>query len=152
MRSLGLIAGLLMIVSCYAVQIVTINNSFKEQQTAITEESLKLKEALDARLPVQSKATVGQISRHHVAFAEFSNALFIIGDDQVSKRWLKEHTDVLRKLHALGFITNIKNPETLNTLQTTSGLPLLPANVDDLMEILGTSHYPLMLNEGVVWQ
>ena len=152
MRSLGLIAGLMMIVSCYAVQIITINNSFREQQTAISEESLKLKEALDARLPVKSKATAGQVLRHHVTFAGFSNAIFIIGDDPVSKRWFKEHTQELRQLHALGFITNIKNPETLDTLQTVSGLPLLPANVDDLMEVIGASHYPLMLSEGVVWQ
>ena len=152
MRPLTLIIGFMMIASCYAIQVMNIEHYWADTQATIEQESLKLKEALDARLPVKSKASNGLVSRHHVAFSGFSNAIFIIGDDPVSKKWLIEHTDELRQLHALGFITNIERTETLNELQTISGLPLLPANVDDLMEILGTNHYPLMLNEGVVWQ
>jgi len=103
-------------------------------------------------LPVKSKASAGLVSRHHVAFAGFSNAFFIIGDDPVSKHWFNEHAKELRQLHALGFITNIKSAQTLDELQTVSDLPLLPANVDDLMEVLATTHYPLISNKGDVWQ
>jgi len=152
MRPLALLIGFMMIASCYAVQIVNIENYWADTQATLTEESLKLKEALDARLPVKSKASAGLVSRHHVTFSGFSNAIFIIGDDPVSKQWLSEHAEELRQRHALGFITNIKHAETLSELQTLSDLPLLPTNVDDLMELLGASHYPLMLNEGVVWQ
>lgn len=152
MRQLTLMIGFLMIASCYAVQIVNIESYWADTQATIAEESLKLKEALDALLPVKSKASAGLVSRHHVTFAGFSNAIFIIGDDPVSKQWLNEHTEELQQLHALGFITNIKSARTLDELQTVSGLPLLPANVDDLMKVLGASHYPLISDKGAVWQ
>lgn len=152
MRQLALIIGFMMIASCYAVQIVKIESYWADTQATITKESLQLKETLDARLPVKSKAGAGLVSRHHVAFTGFSNAIFIIGDDPVSKQWLNEHAKELRQLHALGFITNIKSARTLDELQTGSGLPLLPANVDDLMDVLDASHYPLISNKGNVWQ
>jgi integrating conjugative element protein (TIGR03765 family) len=152
MRPLSMIIFFTMIASCYAFQIVNMENYYAETEATIAQESLKLKEALDARLPVKSKATQGRVSRHHVTFAGFANAIFIIGDDPVSKQWLIEHAEELRQLHALGFITNIKSARTLEELQTASDLPLLPANVDDLMEVLGASHYPLISNKGVVWQ
>lgn len=152
MRPLALIVSLLMIASCYAFKIANMEEFYQVEQNSITEDALKLQESLDARLPVISDATAGIISRHKVDFSGFSNAIFIIGGDPVSRKWLGDHAKQLRQLHALGFITNIKNPETLRELQTQSGLPLLPANVDDFMTLLGVSHYPLMMNEGVVWQ
>lgn len=152
MRSLSVIIGFLMIASCYAVQIVKIENYWADTQATIAEESLKLKESLDARLPIKSKTTPGKVSRHHVAFSGFSNAIFIIGDDPVSKQWLSEHADELRQLHAIGFITNINSAQTLDELQTGSSLPLLPANIDDVMDVLGATHYPLISNKGIVWQ
>jgi integrating conjugative element protein (TIGR03765 family) len=138
-----------MIVSCYAYRIGNMEQYF---ENGIKENSVKVNEVQDPRLPVTSNACVGQVSRHHVNFSGFSNAIFIIGDDPVSKKWLSDHARELRQLHALGFITNINHPEVLNELQTQSGLPLLPANVDDLMSLIGTDHYPLVLNKGVVWQ
>ena len=123
-----------------------------EPEQLFTEESLKLQESLDARLPVKSKTTVGIVSRHKVTFSGFSSPIFIIGDDPVSRQWLNDHAKQLRELHALGFITNIESPEALQEIQTVHDLPLLPANVDDLMILLDARHYPLMMNEGDVWQ
>lgn len=152
MRPISIIVCLLMIATCYAFKIASMEEFYQIQQKVITEESLKLKESLDYRLPVKSKATRGLVTRHHINFSGFSTPIFIIGDDPVSKTWLIEHAAQLRQLHALGFITNIKNPETLHALQTEFDLPLLPADVDDLMFVLEVNHYPLMMNEGVVWQ
>lgn len=149
MRSFTLIVSLLMIASCYAYKIANMEAFYQVNQN---DDAFKLQESLDARLPVKSNVTAGVVSRHQVNFSGFSNAIFIIGDDPVSKKWLDVHAKQLHKLHALGFITNIKNPETLRELQSKFGLPLLPANVDDFMTVLGVNHYPLMMNEGVVWQ
>lgn len=148
MRGFSLIAGLLMITSCYAYEIASI----EEFYPTITEESLRLKASIDARLPVESKATAGQEPRHSVTITGFSNAIFIIGDDAFSKQWLSDHAEELKQLKALGFITNIKNTETLHELESKFNLPLLPANIDDFMELLSASHYPLIMSEGVVWQ
>lgn len=149
MRPIALILSFMMIVSCYAYRIGNMEQYF---ENGIKEDAVKPHEVKDPRLPVTSNASVGKVSRHHVKFSGFSNAIFIIGDDPVSKKWLSNHAKELQQLHALGFITNINHPEVLNELQTQSGLPLLPANVDDLMLLIGTEHYPLMLDKGVVWQ
>ncbi len=152
MRPLAMILCLLMIASCYAIKISSMEEFYQVDQNRITEESLKLQESLDSRLPVKSKTTAGFVSRHNVTFSGFSSPIFIIGDDALSKQWLNNHAKQLRELRALGFITNIKNPATLQELQTIHDLPLLPADVDDLMLLLDAQHYPLMMNEGVVWQ
>ena len=152
MRPVAMIVCFLMIASCYAFKISSMEEFYPMDQNRITEESLKLQESLDSRLPVTSNNTTGFVSRHTVAFEGFSSPIFIIGDDAVSKRWLNDHAKKLREIRALGFITNIKDPATLQELQHAHDLPLLPANVDDLMVLLDAKHYPLIMNKGVVWQ
>ena len=152
MRILSLLLGLMMIVSCYAYQIVALNHGMLELQQSFAEKDQQLNETLDARLPAQSKAQAGLVTRHTVSSSPLSNSMFIIGDDSLSKQWLIEHAEELRELHALGFVTNIANSDTLHELQTATELPLLPANVDDLMLLLKEKHYPLAFHQGVVWQ
>lgn len=152
MRPLALMTCLLMITSCYAWKIASYEDSWAVEEKNVSKSSLALQESLDARLPVQGKASVGHVTRHAIAFPGLSSPIFIIGDDAVSRQWLKKHAEQLRKIHALGFITNINNPDTLQQLQRTYDVPLLPADVDDLLALLGTDHYPLVLHEGIVWQ
>jgi integrating conjugative element protein (TIGR03765 family) len=152
MRRLSIIAGVLMITSCYAWQVINTEQYIKEVQSQLTEESLKLQEKLDARLPVSSKATTGKVARRKLSLTNFTNSVFIIGNDPVSSQWLKEHSKELEAADALGFVANIKESEQLQTLQQLTKAPLLPANVDDLMDIFQESHYPLAFIEGELWQ
>lgn len=152
MRKISLLAGLLMMTSCYAYQIVTTEQYIKESQKQLTEESLKLQNKLDPRLPVTSKATVGTVSKRKLELVNFSYCMFIIGDDAVSHQWLKDHTRELEEKNALGFITNIDSSYNLQELQQLTKAPLLPANVDDLLTIFKESHYPLIFCEGELWQ
>lgn len=146
MKKLFLMAGLLVIGSCYAYQFA----EFKPE--ILSSESLKLEEKLDARLPAVSTVTQGKITAHQVEFAEFSNPLFIIGGDDFSYFWLKEHAKQLEKLKAMGFVTNINDANRLRALQQLTEMPLLPANVDDLMILLKESHYPLIFYKDRLWQ
>ncbi|OJY45326.1 MAG: integrating conjugative element protein [Legionella sp. 40-6] len=124
----------------------------KEAQAQLTEESLKLQEKLDARLPVSSKATVGEVVSRKVMLVNFSYPVFVIGDDAISRQWLQEHAKKLEEAQALGFVANISNTEQLQSLQRLTKTPLLPANVDDLMSLFQESHYPLAFYEGDLWQ
>lgn len=152
MKKQLLLAGLLMVTSCYAYKIVNMEQYIKEAQAHLTKESLKLQNKMDARLPAISKATVGKVSKHKVELANFSYSLFIIGDDPLSRLWLKNHRQELENKNALGFITNIDNSSHLQELQQWTKAPLLPANVDDLLALLKESHYPLIFHEGELWQ
>lgn len=152
MRTFVLIVGLMMIVSAYAYKAITLEDFMKEAENHLTESTLKLQQTIDARIPAKSESSVGTVTRHIVSHFTLSNAIFIIGDDPLSRQWLVEHADELRNLKALGFVTNIENSDSFNALQDLAGTPLLPANVDDLLALLGESHYPLIFNAGDVWQ
>ncbi|KTD23936.1 PFL_4695 family integrating conjugative element protein [Legionella maceachernii] len=142
----------LIIGSCYGWQIAELRQANEMQQMQITQASLKLQEKLDARLPAKSKATSGSVASHHVNLAHFSYPLFILSADALSYQWLKTHSQELEEINAIGFITNIENSQQLNRLQELTKMPLLPANVDDLMALLHETHYPLIFNKGKVWQ
>ncbi|MFC7782831.1 integrating conjugative element protein [Legionella taurinensis] len=152
MRKISLIAGLLMITSCYAYQVIDMEHYIKESQEQLSEESLKLQVKLDARLPATSKATAGKVLKRKLELVNFSYSIFIIGDDAASREWLKDHAQELEKINALGFITNIDSSSSLQELQELTKAPLLPANVDDLLAIFNESHYPLIFHEGEIWQ
>ncbi len=144
LKVISITLSMLMVFSCYAYKIYEIES--------LTQESLSLKEATDVRLPAKSQATPGTVTRHKTDSLAFSNTIFIIGGDADSKNWLVKHLDVLKKYQAIGFITNIKDHQQFEALQALAGLPLLPANIDDLLNLIGSSHYPLIVYQGEVWQ
>ena len=152
MRILSLVLGLTIITSCYAYEIINTDYYITEATAAITQESLKLQEMIDLRLPAHSSAVAGPVSRHRIDFPGFSYSLFIVGYDALSRKWLIEHAEMLKKTQAIGFVTNIQTHEAYEALQASAGLPLLPANVDDLLTVLKTDHYPLIAHHGDVWQ
>ncbi|HAT8894421.1 TPA: integrating conjugative element protein [Legionella pneumophila] len=152
MRRSAILIGLLMITSCYAWQAINMEQYIKESQAQLTEESLKLQEKLDARLPVSSKATAGKVENRKLTLVNFSNAVFIIGDDAASYLWLQANAKKLEEAQALGFVANISNSKHFQALQQLTTAPLLPANVDDLMELFQEIHYPLGFFGEELWQ
>lgn len=152
MRKLGLVLGLTMIASCYAYEIINTDYYINQTTAEITQDSLKLQEMIDLHLPAKSIAIAGDVTGHKIDFTGFSYSIFIIGDDPLSRKWLVEHAEILKKIQAIGFVTNIKTHESYEALQALTGLPLLPANVDDLLTVLKTDHYPLIAHHGDVWQ
>ena len=152
MRKLSLVLGLTMIASCYAYEIINTKTYISTTEAEITQGSLKLQEMIDLRLPAKSTAFAGLVTQHKIDFAGFSYSIFIIGDDALSRKWLREHAEILKKIQAIGFVTNIQTHEAYEALQELAGVPLLPANVDDLLGVLKTDHYPLIAHHGDVWQ
>ena len=152
MRKLSLVLGLTMIASCYAYEIINTDYTINKTTAEITQESLKLQEMIDLRLPAHSTAVAGPVTQHKIDFAGFSYSIFIVGDDPLSRKWLSEHAEILKKIQAIGFVTNIQTHEAYEALQELAGVPLLPANVDDLLAVLKADHYPLITHHGEIWQ
>ncbi|OMQ19575.1 integrating conjugative element protein [Serratia oryzae] len=74
--------------------------------------------------------------------------LFLIGDDDLSRRWLAMRRDALVQLNAVGLVVNVASEAALNDLKKhADGLELLPVSGSDLAKRLGLSHYPLLLTE-----
>ncbi|HHT9843868.1 TPA: PFL_4695 family integrating conjugative element protein [Legionella pneumophila] len=103
-------------------------------------------------IPAKSRVSAGKVNARKVDTSLFHNTLFVIGADPFSRQWLAKHQRQLQDMQAIGFITNVDNFETIIQLQEQSQLPLLPVNVDPLMQFLGVKHYPVVIAKGEVWQ
>ncbi|CZP77439.1 integrating conjugative element protein%2C PFL_4695 family [Legionella pneumophila] len=103
-------------------------------------------------VPAKSKAKFGKVDAKKIDTNAFHNVVFVIGADQLSKKWLTQHQRQLQDMQAIGFITNVDDFETIIQLQEQSQLPLLPVNVDPLMQLIDVKHYPIVIAEGEVWQ
>lgn len=143
MRTIITVIGLMMVVSCYALKIASLDAPDADNQLQTPE---------DIRLPVKSKIQTGVVERHYASAVNLASPLFVIGDDAVSREWLITHASQLKTLNALGFVTNINSKTHLQQLEEIAGVPLLPVNVDDLSELLQATHYPYAFESGVVWQ
>lgn len=114
--------------------------------------SLKLNLSSPIGVPAKSKATPGKISRKRLDTKLLNMSLFVVGADKASIQWLEQHQKQLISLQATGLITNVNDFETIVDLQKQFKLPLLPVNVDPLLDYIHEQHYPLIIAEGAVWQ
>lgn len=97
-------------------------------------------------LPVRSsKITPGPVTDRTLE-APGLQPLFLIGDDALSRTWLRQRIDVLRQLNAVGLVVNVERPEALEALrQLANGLQLAPVSGDQLAEMIGLEHYPVLI-------
>lgn len=131
-------------------------NAFSLQMIPLTLGHSDMSSQLDLTSPIgvpaKSKATFGKVDAKKVDTSVFQNAVFVIGADRYSKQWLAQHQKQLQDMQAIGFITNVDDFEIIIQLQEQSQLPLLPVNVDPLMQLISVEHYPIVIAKGEVWQ
>lgn len=99
-----------------------------------------------AMLPVRSmRLSPGDVARR-VIEAPGLPPLFLVGDDERSRAWLRQQALRLRELDAVGLVVNVASAEALATLRALApGLSLAPVTGDDLAERLGLRHYPVLI-------
>lgn len=97
-------------------------------------------------LPVRStRLTPGRVTRHVIA-APGLQPLCLIGDDPMSRAWLKAHLATLQQLHAVGLIVEVRSYAAVQTLRAlTPGLMLVPASGDEIARRLALHHYPVLI-------
>lgn len=97
-------------------------------------------------LPVRStKLTPGNVARR-VIEAPGLQPFFLIGDDDLSHTWLRQHAATLREHDAVGLVVNVGTSEGLAQLRLLApGLPLAPVSADELADRLGLRHYPVLI-------
>ncbi|KGS12212.1 MULTISPECIES: integrating conjugative element protein [Pseudomonas syringae group] len=79
--------------------------------------------------------------------------LFLIGDDETSRRWLQERGAVLKQMQAVGLVVNVATQERLAVVR--SWLPdalVSPASGDELSQRLGLNHYPVLITPTAIEQ
>ncbi|HEN3291949.1 MULTISPECIES: integrating conjugative element protein [unclassified Photorhabdus] len=72
--------------------------------------------------------------------------IFLVGNDPLSKRWLKERLPMLQTLNATGLIVNVSDSSGLAALRNIAdNISLYPTSGDDLASRLNITHYPVLI-------
>ena len=97
-------------------------------------------------LPVKSEQlSPGDVPRR-VIQAPGLTPIFLIGDDDRSRAWLRQRGPALRDRNAIGLVVNVETAQALASLrQVAGGLTLSPVSGDDLAARLGLKHYPVLI-------
>ena len=99
-----------------------------------------------AMLPVRSARLSPGDEPRRVIRAPGLTPLFLVGDDDRSRAWLKQRRVELQAQRAVGLVVNVATPEALAALRRLApGLVLSPASGDDLARRLGIKHYPVLI-------
>ena len=97
-------------------------------------------------LPVRSARLSAGDEPRRVIRAPGLTPLFLVGDDDRSRAWLKQRRVELQAQRAVGLVVNVATPEALAALRRLApGLVLSPASGDDLAHRLGIKHYPVLI-------
>ncbi|WP_353980887.1 integrating conjugative element protein [Salinicola endophyticus] len=100
-------------------------------------------------LPIASaRLTPGHVQPRQLHLPGGFTPIFLVGDDDLSRRWLAQRGDVLRKAHAVGLVVQVETEAGLQALrQAAEGLELRPVSGDGLAQRLGLHHYPVLISE-----
>tara|TARA_R110001583_G_scaffold195118_1_gene369377 strand:+ start:119954 stop:120502 length:549 start_codon:yes stop_codon:yes gene_type:complete len=99
-----------------------------------------------AMLPMRSARLTPGDEPRRVIRAPGLTPLFLVGDDDRSRAWLKQRRADLQQMRAVGLVVSVATPEALAALRRLApGLMLSPASGDDLVQRLGLRHYPVLI-------
>ena len=97
-------------------------------------------------LPVRSMRLTPGDEPRRVIRAPGLTPLFLVGDDDRSRAWLKQRRADLQALRAVGLVVNVATPEALAALRRLApNLMLSPASGDELAQRLSIQHYPVLI-------
>ncbi|MEW9897951.1 integrating conjugative element protein [Chitinivorax sp. PXF-14] len=97
-------------------------------------------------LPVRSALLTPGDEPRRVIRAPGLSPLFLVGDDDRSRAWLRQPRAALQELRAVGLVVNVATAEALAALRRLApGLTLSPVSGDDLAQRLGIRHYPVLI-------
>lgn len=97
-------------------------------------------------LPARSALlSPGRVERRSIQATGLS-PMFLVGDNEYSRAWLRRRADDLQALGAAGLVVNVETAEDLaNLRRLVPGLSLSPVSADELASRLGLKHYPALI-------
>ncbi|MGV7960405.1 integrating conjugative element protein [Photorhabdus tasmaniensis] len=151
-------AFVLLICSVYAQAALTVVADLGGETTAPYFEGIN---AIDRTLPlpadihsvdenhflpvISEKLTPGTLANRKHSLPGMT-PIFLVGNDRLSQRWLKERLPLLQTLNATGLVVNVSDSSELATLRKIAdNLSLYPTSGDDLASRLDIAHYPVLI-------
>lgn len=131
--------------------------SNKDMQTLLNEQKSVFENKTITINPLyvseQNEFTEREIQKRPLENMHFNTLpLFIIGNDKYSLEWAITNAAYLQSIHALGIITHVKSSDDVKMMEVKTRLPLLPANINGLSKLIGTTHYPVLIYKNWVLQ
>ena len=144
-------AGLIVVEDLGGASALPYYQGLDPQPSAATPGPVDLGVRGSGAFPVRSaRLSPGQVQGRAIN-APGLQPLFLVGDDTLSRTWLKERGDELRGLHAVGLAVNVASEARLTEIRAWGkGLQILPAPADDLVDRLGLRHYPALITSTAI--
>ncbi len=80
-----------------------------------------------------------------VDIEHLAHPFFVVGDDEASYQWIAAYKPILQKLDAVGLVIQADNVAALDRLHHASGLPINPAQGDNLATFFNMTCYPVLI-------
>ena len=97
-------------------------------------------------LPVRSALLTSGPVEARTLSAPGLTPIFLMGSDERSRLWLKEHLGTLQHLRAVGLVVQVESRDALESLRALApGLTLTAVSGDDLAKRLHLRHYPVLI-------
>ena|SRR3990167_8949537 len=107
----------------------------------------------DIGYPDHSIFTPGKVKPHRIKDGYFDTVpIFVIGSDSKSLRWARINKNYLKKIDAIGIITNVDSVKITEHVEKEIGMNLIVSDLDGLEKIIGTTHYPFLIQNGLIFQ
>ena len=106
---------------------------------------------LSRLLPIRSPGlTPGAVTRRPLRLPNngaLPRPFFLIGADELSRKWLATHRDRLKSIGAVGMLVQAESVNDVEAIaRIANGLSILPASATDIAEVLGIEHVPVLIS------
>jgi len=109
------------------------------------------KQVIFSIYPIISRRLIADIKNTTLYSSRTDSPFFLIGDDNLSKAWLKAKKDYLKLIHATGYIVSVEGEESVIQLKKeVPELHLYALQADILADIFSIKHYPLLVMPCVI--
>jgi integrating conjugative element protein (TIGR03765 family) len=101
--------------------------------------------SLEAPLP-KTDMTPGIEIKRNVNLSWLATPIFLIGSDEQSLQWLKQHQADLVSLHAQGLLVNAQSSSDINQIRSSfSDLSIMSLSANMIADRLAIKHYPVLI-------
>nr|WP_155971193.1 integrating conjugative element protein [Xenorhabdus nematophila] len=130
-----------------------INNESNEWSESSIDKTVPERLSFEIVLPIKTPEMAPGIVQDRLLNLPGIGALFLIGDDELSRTWLNQNADKLKKLNAVGMVINVDNAGSFYELrQFYEGGVISPISGSDLAVRLQLTHYPVLITEAGLTQ
>lgn len=125
----------------------TPNNTVKD---ATKEPSQAMFNIFPIETPLMSP---GKVEARQIDLSQLPQPLFIVGSDELSKGWLRQHIAQLKQIKAIGFLVQAQNENDFETIKSIAdGLAIIPLSGNQLAAQWHINNYPVLISRKTIEQ